>query len=105
MASILQGTTPVLEIPFSDSGFSVTDISEAQLTFRISGSVYTHTLSELEVDESGETLLYHFGERETMAFAAGETLTWQLYVKVNGEVYGTKESALGIIEKIKGAIM
>ena len=103
MNSILQGTTPVLTFDFTNSGLSVADFDEAELTVTSKNETFTHTLSEMTV--AGNKLSYQFTEAETLTLSDVTNAYYQLYVKIDGEIYGTRKALCNIFTDIKGEAM
>lgn len=105
MDTILQGTTPYLVIDFAETGLAVTDFTAAELTVKSGTEKRTYALDAMDVDGAENTLTYHFSEEDTLAFSATAAVYWQIYVKVDDEVFGTKEEQVKIFPKSKGAVM
>lgn len=103
--AILQGTTPLFVIPFDGTGISVSNFDEAELTLTQKGQKVTHYLNEMIADTEENTLSYHFTETETLALQKGEAMSWQIYVKIGTEVYGTDSARITVKGKDKGAVM
>lgn len=103
MKSILQGTTPSITFHFANSGLSVSDIDEAELTITSKGEAITHTLNEMAV--AGNDLTYHFTEDETLRLNDVTNAYYQLYVKIGGEIYGTIKALCNVHTDIKGRAM
>jgi hypothetical protein len=103
--TILQGTTPVLTIPFEGTNLDVSNFDAAELTLKSRTKVVTKTLAQMSADTENNKLSYHFTEAETLAFPYDTALTWQLFVRVGSERYGTKEAQFSIERKTKGAAM
>lgn len=103
--NILQGTTPVLVIPFEGTDLNVANFDAAELTLKSRTKIVTKTLNQMSVDAENNKISYHFTEDETLAFPYGSTLTWQLFIRVGAERYGTKEATITIDKKTKGAKM
>lgn len=103
--TILQGTTPVLVIPFENTGLDVSDFDAAELTLKTRVKMVTKTLSQMIVDTENNKLSYHFSETETLNFPYGSLVAWQIFVRIGTEKYGTKEAVFSIDKKTKGAAM
>lgn len=103
--AILQGTTPLFVIPFDGTGISVSYFDEAELTLTQKGQKVTHYLNEMIADTEENTLSYHFTETETLALQKCEAMSWQIYVKIGTEVYGTDSARITVKGKDKGAVM
>ena len=103
--NVLQGTTPILRMNFADTGLSVANFDAAELTLKSRTKIVTKTLSDMTADTTNNKLSYHFTEDETLAFPYGSALTWQLFVRVGSERYGTQEATISIDKKTKGAKM
>jgi hypothetical protein len=86
MNTIVRGTTPSLIVDFSGiTEFSVGEIEKVALTIKRRTETVTHGLDDLEVGES--TLSYHWSQEETLALKAGENISIDMHVLVNGERY------------------
>ena len=105
MTNLLQGTTPKIPFNFADTGFDVSDFDEAELTVSSGALTVTHTLSEMTADTTNNRLSYQFGEKETLQFYDKANAYYQLYVKIDNEVYGTKKAMCNIFQKLKGSVM
>ena len=103
--AILQGTTPLFVIPFANTGISVSDFDKAELTLTSKGQKVTHYLDEMVADAEENTLSYHFSEEETLALQKNESMMWQIFVKIDSEVYGTDSARIPVKGKDKGAVM
>lgn len=103
--TILQGTTPVLTIPFEGTNLNVANFDAAELTLKSRTKVVTKTITDMTADTTNNKLSYHFTEAETLAFPYDSQVTWQLFVRIGSEKYGTKEAVFSIERKTKGAAM
>lgn len=96
MDTIVRGTTPSLIIDFSGiTDFAVSEITEVALTVKQRTRTDTYGLSDLVAGES--TLSYHWTQEQTLAMRAGECISIDMHVLVNGERYKIR----GIPEQIK----
>ena len=105
MKSILQGTTPTIVFNFENSGLAVADIDAAELTITSKNEKITHALSDMTVDTTNNKLSYHFTEAETLKLNAVTNAYYQLYINIDGEIYGTVKALCGIYVDIKGTVM
>lgn len=105
MKTMLQGTTPTVVFGFSNSGLSVSDVSKAELTISSVNKQFTHTKGEMVVNTSNNTLAYTFTEEETLMLNDKYDAYYQLYVKIGGQIYGTKKTPCNIFQKVKGSVM
>ena len=105
MNSILQGTTPTLSFDFADAGFTVGDIDAAELTISSLATKITHPLTDMTVDSANNKLSYSFTEAETLQLSATGDAWYQLYVRVDSEIYGTRKTPCNVFQKIKGEAM
>jgi hypothetical protein len=101
MSSILQGTTPGLEVPISSEDFLVTDVTSLELKFSQGGEVAVHNLAELTVDAEGNSFTYHFSEAETLALDPSRPLLWQMrFWFEDGNIVGTEQMLLDVADLI-----
>lgn len=105
MTTMLQGTTPKINFDFTNSGLSVSDIDAAELTIDSAGKTVTHVLSDMTVNTSDNTLSYQFTEAETLLLNDKYDAFYQLFIKIDSEVYGTKKKPCNIFQKLKGSVM
>lgn len=109
MEQIVRGTTPSLIIDFSGvteiPDFSVQDISAAALVIKRRTERLELGLADMSID--GDTLSYHFTQEQTLAFTAGELITLDMHVVINGErykVYGVPE-VISVVNTLKNEVM
>lgn len=109
MEQIVRGTTPSLIIDFSEvteiPDFNVEDISSAALVIKRRTERQELSLADMSVE--GDTLSYHFTQEQTLAFTAGEVITLDMHIVVNGErykVYGVPEK-VSIVNTQKNEVM
>lgn len=105
MNAMLQGTTPKLSFDFTNAGFTVGDLDAAELTITSKAVKITKTLSQMTVDTANNKLSYGFTEDETLRLSDTSDAWYQLYVKVDIEIYGTKKKPIDILKDIKGEAM
>lgn len=105
MNAMLQGTTPKLTFDFTNAGITVGDLDAAELTVTSKAVKITKTLSQMTVDTANNKLSYTFTEGETLQLSDTADAWYQLYVKVDAEIYGTKKTPVNIFQKIKGEAM
>lgn len=105
MNAMLQGTTPKLTFDFTNAGITVGDLDAAELTITSKAVKITKTLSQMTVDTANNKLSYGFAEDETLRLSDTSDAWYQLYVKVDSEIYGTKKKPIDILKDIKGEAM
>lgn len=105
MENLLQGTTPYLVIDFTDTGLDVSDLTAAELTLKSGFTKLTYALPSMTVDTSANTLTYHFTENDTLTLSTTAAVTWQVFVKFGGEIYGTEAERVNIFRKEKEEAM
>lgn len=95
MASILQGTTPSLEIKVGYHDFKVSDTTELELKVWQDNKAIdlTFGLSDVESDPVQNSFKLSFTEEQTLKMHPSSNLRWQMRVKLqNGEILGTRIS-------------
>lgn len=101
MASILQGTTPSLEIQIAESDFSVSDVTKLELTIANGSSVAIHDLTEVAVDADENTFTYSFTQAETLALSPSDMLYYQLrFGFQDGSIVGTRKASIRVSDLI-----
>ena len=106
MSSILQGTTPSLEIKISTDDFLVTEVAALELTFQNTGQPVTHDLSEVTVNADHNSIIYHFSEAETLALSPTVRLVWQArFGFADGSIVGTDKQSISVTDLISEAVM
>ena len=105
MKAILQGTTPTIVFNFANTGLDVSDLTAAELTVTSQTYKLTKTKSQMTVDTGNNKLSYHFTEAETLALSYVSNAYYQLYVEIDGEIYGTQKTLCDIFQDIKGGAM
>lgn len=105
MNNMLQGTTPTIVFNFANSGLNVSDIDKAELTVLSRTYKLTKNLAAMTADTVNNKLSYHFTEAETLALNSVSNAYYQLYVEIDGEIYGTQKALCGVFEDIKGGAM
>ena len=106
MDAILQGTTPGIEVDFSDEDFSVTDVTKLEYTIANGTAIDIHGLDEVIIDGEANTITYKFSEEETLALDPKARLDYQLRLWfADGGVIGTDEDYVMVKRLIaKGAL-
>ena len=109
MEQIVRGTTPSLIIDFSGvteiPDFNVEDISAASLVIKRRTQRLELGLADMSVEDN--KLSYHFTQEQTLAFTAGEIITLDMHIVVNGErykVYGVPET-ISVVNTQKNEVM
>ena len=102
--SILQGTTPKLEITIPEE-FPVSTITEIELTFSHKDTVTKHGLSDVAVNGEMNTLTYSFTQAETLALDPRAPLWWQLRIKVPAGIVGTEKKQESVLDLISEALI
>lgn len=105
MNNMLQGTTPTIIFNFANSGLTVSSIDAAELTIVSRNYKITKILTDMTKDTTNNKLSYHFTEAETLALNNVSNAYYQLYVEIDGEIYGTQKALCGVFEDIKGGAM
>ncbi len=105
MTQLLQGTTPKITFDLSNTGFTVSQITAAELTVESREYKLTLTLSDMTTDTANNKLSYQFTEVQTLKLNDNTTAYYQLYIKVGTEIYGTKKARCTVFEDIKGSVM
>jgi len=106
MASILQGTTPSLEIKIASTDFSVTDVVELEFTFQNGSMTLIKGLGDVSVDAQNNSFTYTFTELETLALVPSAMLFYQLrFGFQDGSIVGTKKASLRVDDLISEAVM
>ena len=104
MSSILQGTTPSLEIKISPDDFAVSDVTKLELTFSNMGTVTIHGLDEVTVDADENSFTYAFTQAETLALSPTSVLYWQArFAFQDGSIVGTAKDAINVSDLISEA--
>jgi hypothetical protein len=97
MENIIRGTTPSLVLDFADiTDFTVQDIDEIALTIKSRTVTEIHKLADVEI--SGNTLIYHWTQEQTLALRAGERLTIQLDVLVGEQRYRCVNERVEVVD-------
>ena len=97
MENIIRGTTPSLVIDFADiTDFVVSEIDEIALTIKSRTVTETHKLADMEI--SGNTLIYHWTQEQTLGMRAGERLTIQLDVLVGTQRYRCVNERVEVVD-------
>lgn len=106
MDSILQGTTPVLELEIDPDDFLVSDVVKLELTFLHKNQKTIHGLDEVSVDATNNSFSYHFTEEETLGLDIRAPLLYQLRFKLsNGEIVGTVKDSINITDLMSEEVM
>lgn len=106
MASILQGTTPTLEISFDPSDVSLSDVSEIELSLQNFNSLEIKHMADCVVDTEANSISYHFTQTETLALQPSRMLTWQIrLLMVDGEIVGTEQSEISVADLLSSEVM
>lgn len=106
MASILQGTTPSLEIKIASTDFDVDDVTELEFVFQNGGVTTKKGLSDVSVDSQRNSFTYTFTELETLALHPSDILFYQLRFEfADGSIVGTKKASLRVDDLISEAVM
>ena len=104
MENIIRGTTPSLIVDFADiTDFTVTEIDEIALTIRSRTATEIHKLEDVEI--SGNTLIYHWTQEQTLALRAGERLTIQLDALVGAERYRCVNERVEVVDTQYGEVL
>lgn len=97
MENIIRGTTPSLILDFADiTDFTVQEIDELVLTIKSRTATEIHKKNDTEI--SGNTLIYHWTQVQTLALRAGERLTIQLDVLVGEQRYRCVNERVEVVD-------
>ena len=97
MENIIRGTTPSLVVDFADiTDFTVADIDEIALTVKSRTQTNIYHLENVEI--SGNTLIYHWTQEQTLALRAGQRLTIQLDALVDTERYRCVNERVEVVD-------
>lgn len=97
MENIIRGTTPSLILDFADiTDFTVSEIDEIALTIKSRTVTEIHKKNAVEI--SGNTLIYHWTQVQTLALRAGERLTIQLDVLVGEQRYRCVNERVEVVD-------
>ncbi len=106
MDSILQGTTPVLELEFDTDDFLVTDVVKLELTFLHKRQKTIHGLDDVSIDTANNCISYHFTEEETLNLDYKLPLLYQVRLKLSdGEIVGTEKESLSVTDLMSEEVM
>lgn len=104
MENIIRGTTPSLIVDFADiTDFTVQDIDEIALTVKSRTQTNIYHLENVEI--SGNTLIYHWTQEQTLALRAGERLTIQLDVLVGEQRYRCVNERVEVVDTQYGEVL
>lgn len=95
--SILQGTTPKLEITIPEE-FPVSTITEIELTFAHKDAKRMIGLAGVVVNSETNTITYSFTETETLALDPKYPLWWQLRIQVPAGIVGTEKKQVSVLD-------
>lgn len=99
--AILQGTTPSLVITCPQD--TLQQGSTIELTLLHKGEKTVLTTTDVTID--GQVITYRFTETYTLWLDPKEPLYWQLRVKTNGIITGTKKRQVDVIDLIQEEVM
>lgn len=102
--SILQGTTPKLEIKIP-SDFPVNTIEKVELTFLHNGQKNIVDIDGVVLTAQTNTITYTFTETETLALDPKQPLWWQLRIKVPAGIVGTEKKQESVSDLISEAVL
>ena len=106
MDSILQGTTPTLTISIDPTDFSVSNIVALEFTFKQKNNITVHTLQDVTVDTTANTVSYTFTQAETLAFIPDVLLSVQLrFMFADGSIVGTNRMNFNINDLISSEVL
>lgn len=106
MSSILQGTTPSLEITISTEDFAVTDIVKLELVMKNGSTVITNGLEDVTVNAKANSITKTFTEAETLALNPQSSLVYQLrFVFADGSIVGTQKASIRVEDLISEEMM
>ena len=106
MSSILQGTTPSLEITISTEDFAGTDIVKLELVMKNGSTVITNGLEDVTVNAKANSITKTFTEAETLALNPQSSLVYQLrFVFADGSIVGTQKASIRVEDLISEEMM
>ena len=106
MDSILQGTTPVLELEFDTDDFLVTDVVKLELTFLHKNQKTIHGLDDVLIDAANNCISYHFTEEETLNLKPKTPFIYQVRLKLSdNEIVGTDKDSLNVADLMSEEVM
>ena len=101
MDSILQGTTPTLEVVIDTDDFLVENVTAAELAIKYNGKTTIHGLQDLTVSVQNNSFSYKFQEAETLALAPEKEMRYQMRFKFgDGSIVGTEQIVLKVADLI-----
>lgn len=101
MSSILQGTTPSLEITISTEDFAVTDVQKLELVLQNGSNILKKGLTDVTLDADANSFTYTFTESETLQLKPQHSLTYQLrFVFADGSIVGTQKASVRVEDLI-----
>lgn len=104
MENIIRGTTPSLVVDFADiTDFTVQEIDEIALTVKSRTQTNIYHLENVEI--SGNTLIYHWTQEQTLALRAGERLTIQMDVLVGEQRYRCVNERVEVVDTQYGEVL
>lgn len=95
MNELLQGTTSKLVITIPDP-ITVADIINVELTFEHVGTKKIVHIDGVTLDTEENTVMYRFTERETLDMDPKQPLYWQLRIKTQDGICGTKKESIDV---------
>lgn len=106
MASILQGTTPSLEITIKPEDFAVSDVVKLEFVLKGGGLDIMKGLADVTLDAEENSITYKFSEAETLALDPKQHLYYQLRFSFpDGSIIGTRKASLRVEDLISEAVM
>jgi hypothetical protein len=92
---MLQGTTPELVITIPDP-IAVADIINVEYTMEHVGTKKIVYIDGVTLDPEENTIMYRFTERETLDMDPKQPLYWQLRIKTQDGIFGTKKETVDV---------
>ena len=104
MENIIRGTTPSLVVDFSDiTDFTVSEIDEIALTVKSRTVTEIHKKNDVEI--SGNALIYHWTQEQTLNMRAGERLTIQMDALVGEQRYRCVNERVEVVDTQYGEVL
>ena len=106
MNSILQGTTPSLKLSIDKTDLDLSDVIGVELTFSHKNVKTIHTMEDVVVDTTENSITYAFSEQETLALSPSHVFVYQLRLKTSdGNIVGTEKENISISNLLSTEVM
>lgn len=104
MNGILQGTTPKLVISIPDN-VPLSSVNAIELMLVHKGAQTIVDMTGVTVDTEANTITYQFTEAQTLALDPRGTIVWQLRLKSDTNIVGTRPGTIRIYDLISEEAM